>query len=249
MKMNDGQIFNISSDSSEVYSTLKDIFHRNNSADQEYWNWPMVSYLSASSLQRILNLNYLYDLQLSQAGSIMEFGVHYGSSFAQLINLRTIKEPHNYSRHIFGFDTFEGFKNTTNKDVNSADGDFYLTNGFEEELEKICLCHEAMSIRSNLKKFSLLKGDASESLKKLLDNRPELIISMAIFDMDIYKPTKEVLELILPRTHKGTILVFDQFNSPNYPGETEAAREVLNMNNFYIEQSPFLPFNAIFIRK
>ena len=51
-------------------------------------------------------------MQLESAGSILEFGVHYGSSITQLINLRSIKEPHNYSRHIYGFDTFEGFLNT-----------------------------------------------------------------------------------------------------------------------------------------
>ena len=71
------------------------------------WNWPMAG-LTLPSLQRLLNLNYIYDLQLESAGSILEFGVHYGSSITQLINLRSIKEPHNYSRHI-GFDTFEGF--------------------------------------------------------------------------------------------------------------------------------------------
>ena len=55
--------------------------------------------------------------------------------------------------------------------------------------------------------------------------RPELVVSMAIFDMDVYQPTKEILELILPRLHKKSILVFDEFNCKAYPGETQAIIE------------------------
>jgi len=47
-------------------------------------------------------------MQKSSSGVILEFGVHFGSSFGQLINLRSIHESFNYSQHIYGFDTFEG---------------------------------------------------------------------------------------------------------------------------------------------
>ena len=68
---------------------------------------------------------------------------------------------------------------------------------------------------------------------------------MIIFDMDIYKPTKEVIELIRPRLHRNSIIVFDEFNCPHFPGETEAVIEKLNLNDFNVEMSPFIPFNSI----
>ena len=36
---------------------------------------------------------------------------------------------------------------------------------------------------------------------------------MAIFDMDLYKPTIEVLKTIKPRLIKGSLIVFDDYPS------------------------------------
>ena len=82
-------------------------------------------------------------------------------------------------------------------------------------------------------------------MKVLSGLNPQAIISMAIFDMDIYKPTKDVLSKLKPHLHKGSILVFDEFNCPHFPGETMAAMEELNFNEIEFLQSPFLPFNSI----
>ena len=56
-------------------------------------------------------------------GCILEFGVQWGAGLPQLISLRGIYEPYNYSRHIYGFDTFEGFVNTSEKKM----ANIYLT--------------------------------------------------------------------------------------------------------------------------
>ena len=71
-------------------------------------------------------------------GCILEFGVQWGAGLAQLISLRGIYEPYNYSRHIYGFDTFEGFVNTSEKKdgTHLSDGD-YSVYGYESQLEKI----------------------------------------------------------------------------------------------------------------
>ena len=95
-------------------------------------------------------------MQKSSSGSILEFGVHYGSSFAQLINLRSIFEPYNYSRHIYGFDTFEGFMGVTNQDGAASQGDFNLTDGYEVHLEDLCSLHEKLAKSS--KKVQYFKG-------------------------------------------------------------------------------------------
>ena len=93
-------------------------------------------------------------------------------------------------------DTFEGFTNVTNKDSEASDGDFKVVDGYETHLEQMCLLHEKLAPKSHLKKFTLLKGSAPKKLSELLSERPELVVSLAIFDMDIYKPTKDVLELL-----------------------------------------------------
>ena len=55
-------------------------------------------------------------------------------------------------------------------------------------------------------------------------------------DLDLYKPTKFVLQHILNRMSKGSIIVFDELNHPDYPGETIALLEELNINNFKLER-------------
>ena len=111
-------------------------------------------------------------------------------------------------------------------------------------LEKLLDIHEAFCPVSHKKKFQLIKGDASVTVKQWLSDNPSAIIGMAIFDMDVYKPTKDVLEAILPRLTKGSLLVFDELNCPHFPGETRAVDEVLEINNLRLRHFPHQPYCA-----
>jgi hypothetical protein len=87
----------------------------------------------------------------------------------------------------------------------------------------------------------LIKGDASDSVPNWINENPHAIVAMAIFDMDIYKPTRNALEAILPRLTKGSILVFDELNCPEFPGETEALNDVLGLNNLRLNHFAHQP--------
>ena len=108
MKLKDGQISLSTSQDRKTYIKLRKLLDKGLDLAGNNWNWPIAGYLTLPTMQRILNLAWIYDLQIKSSGCIMEFGVHFGSAFAQLINLRSMLEPYNYSRHIHGFDTFEG---------------------------------------------------------------------------------------------------------------------------------------------
>lgn len=245
MRNKDGQVSFSTDKERKIYEDMKCLCKHGMDLSGNFWNWPLTGYASYKSLQRILNLAWIYDLQKKSSGSILEFGVHSGSSFIHLMNLRTIHEPYNLSRHIYGFDTFNGFVNTSKKDKNSKEGDFKITENYDEHLEKLCNYHEALAPNNHIKKFSLFKGDAKDSLSLLLKNNPELVISLVIFDMDIYKPTKDVLSLLKNRLHKGSIIVFDELNCSEFPGETIAAMEELNFRDIELIQSPYLSFNSV----
>lgn len=246
MKTTDGQIFLTPKHQEQAYSELRSIHDSIHEISGERWNWPSVATLSRPSLARVLNLNHLYDQMLPVSGSICEFGVHYGSSLATLVNLRAIKEPYNYARHIFGFDTFSGFAGVSAEDGRAENGDFKIQNDYEKFLENLLLAQEALSPNNHLKKFSLIKGDASVTINSWLQQNPHTVISMAIFDMDIYKPTLEVLKAIRPRLCKGAIVVFDELNSPHFPGETTALFEAFDVNRIQLMRSPYLPYNSYF---
>ncbi len=209
------------------------------------WNLHNLVTLKRQSLSRILYYNELYKKIVEIPGVICEFGVQWGATLAQLINFRGIYEPFNHSRKIFGFDTFEGFPVIDEKDGGFSNvGDYAITQNYEETLDKILTLHEGFSPISHVKKFELIKGDASLTIDNWLENNPHAVVAMAIFDMDIYRPTKAVLEKIVPRLTKGSILVFDELSCPHFPGETRALDEVIGINKLSLRRFPHQPYCA-----
>ena len=62
--------------------------------------------------------------------------------------------------------------------------------------------------------------------------------------MDVYKPTRDVLELILPRLTKGSLLVFYGLNAKTFAEKTRAVDEVLGLNNIRLRHDSNQPFCA-----
>jgi hypothetical protein len=209
------------------------------------WNVDSLVTLKRQTLSRLLYLNNLYQLIINVPGVICEFGVKWGATLTQLINLRGIYEPYNHSRRIFGFDTFEGHVVVDEKDGSSPKiGDFSTFTGYEITLDEILSLQESFNPLSHIKKSALIKGDSSITIEQWLEDNLHAIISMAIFDMDVYAPTKNVLSKIIPRLTKGSVLVFDELNCETYPGETQALFEVLGFNRLALRRFPHQPFCA-----
>ncbi|PSJ42270.1 crotonobetainyl-CoA--carnitine CoA-transferase [Sphingosinicella sp. BN140058] len=223
----------------ELQSTYADLLPKFGQS----WNGHTLVALTRQTLSRALYYDQLYRKIVGVPGVICEFGVQWGATLALLTNLRGIYEPYNYRRSIVGFDTFAGFPSVdpVNDGAHLNEGDYRVEEGHEQVLERLLTLHEANAPISHIRKFELVKGDASETVHKWLDDNKHAIISMAIFDMDIYKPTKDVLEAIMPRLTKGSVLVFDELNVLPFPGETIAVQEVLGLNNLRLQHFPHQP--------
>ncbi|WP_341913719.1 crotonobetainyl-CoA--carnitine CoA-transferase [Ferrovibrio terrae] len=198
-------------------------------------------YASSKSLARFFFFYELYKKIVNTHGVIMEFGVRWGQNLALLSAMRGIFEPFNRHRKIIGFDTFAGFKGMAAEDgdlCKTVDGSFSVTENYEAYLDNLIGLHDALNPISHLRKYELVKGDAVETIPAYLKAHPETVVSMAIFDFDIYKPTKAALEAIKPHLMKGSVLVFDELCDDIFPGETIAVREVLGLNNLRVERMP-----------
>jgi len=181
----------------------------------------------------------LYRKFLPVHGVIMEFGVRWGQNLVTLTNLRGMLEPYNYSRKIIGFDTFAGFPSVHENDGDHSiikKGAFSVTDGYENYLSNVLNYHEMESPLSHIKKYELVKGDATVELETYLKKHPETIVAFAYFDFDIYEPTKKCLELLKPFLTKGSIIGFDELLDPQFPGETVALRESLGLQNLAIQR-------------
>jgi hypothetical protein len=211
----------------------------------EHWSIHSLVMLKRIALSRIIYYHELYKKIIDIPGVVCEFGVHWGATLSLLLNLRGIYEPYNISRKIYGFDTFEGFPVIDRKDGPMAEiGDFKTLKNYELVLDEILAIQEQFSPLNHIKKFELIKGDASVTINNWLSNNPHAVISMAIFDMDIYKPTRDVLEKIVPRLTKGSLLIFDELNCSFFPGETSALQEVLGLNNIRLHRFPHQSYCA-----
>jgi len=199
-------------------------------------------FLNRHTLSRILFMHELYKKILEVHGVIIEFGVRWGQNLSLFTSFRGMYEPFNYNRKIIGFDTFEGFTKLDEKDGNIVGGgDYSVIPGYEKLLEEILNYHESENPILHKKKFEIIKGDAVKTFPKYIKDNPETIIAMAYFDFDIYQPTKTCLELTLKRVTKGSVLAFDELNTPEFPGETLALLEVVGLNKYAIKRSALNP--------
>ena len=202
-------------------------------------------YLTRQTLSRINFMQDLYRRIVPVHGVIMEFGVRWGQNLALFSNLRGMHEPFNYNRKIIGFDTFEGFPSVAPEDGNRVQaGDYDVVENWQDELEDILDFHTQNAPIPHKKKHELVKGDATATLPQYLKDHPETIVALAYFDFDLYQPTRDCLEAIIPHLTKGSILAFDELNTPEFPGETIAVREVLGLAHGAIRRDPNNPLTS-----
>jgi hypothetical protein len=198
-------------------------------------------FLTSKNLSRILFFYEIYKKIVNNHGIIVEFGVRWGQTLSILSALRGIFEPFNRHRKIVGFDTFEGFKGMSSEDGRLSqckNGSFSVSSEYKDYLDRLLMLQEACNPISHLKKYELIQGDGVITVPKYLKEHPETIISLAIFDFDIYAPTKTALEAIIPYICKGSILVFDELCDEIFPVETQALREILGFSNLRIKRMP-----------
>jgi len=185
--------------------------------------------------KKILNIN----------GSIIECGVLFGGGLMTFAQLSAIFEPVNHTRKIIGFDTFSGFPSITKKDKGSI-SKFSKKGGFALEslndLKKCIELYDKNRFLGHIPKIELVKGDVALTIPKFMKNNPHTVVSLLYLDFDIYKPTKIALENFVPRMPKGSIIAFDELNSKEWPGETQALLETLGIKNLKIERFPFNTF-------
>lgn len=199
-------------------------------------------FLTRSSLSQMLFMSHLYSKILEVHGVVMEFGNRWGRNLALLSTLRNVFEPHNYGRLIVGFDTFEGFPSVApedGRDPTIKSGALSVAPDYKAHLDLLLAIHERLSPRPQLRRFETVKGDVQFTVPAYLQEHPETVIAFAYFDMDLYKPTRSTLESILPFVTKGSVLGFDEACLREFPGETLALREVIDLSQKALVRSPY----------
>ncbi|MFA6082405.1 MAG: crotonobetainyl-CoA--carnitine CoA-transferase [Patescibacteria group bacterium] len=206
-------------------------------------------FLNRQTMSRIIFMNEMYQRIINVHGVAMEFGTRWGRNLAMFESFRGMYEPFNFNRKIVCFDTFSGFPSVDAKDGKAdiiKEQAFSTTENYDEYLTKVLDYHEKESPISHIKKYEIVKGDATKTVHQYFINNPETIVAIAYFDFDIYAPTKECLVALKNHVTKGTVIGFDELNLHDYPGETLAFKEVFELDKYAIRRSPLVP-NASYI--
>jgi hypothetical protein len=200
-------------------------------------------YATRQSIAKFLTKYELFKQILNVNGSIVEAGVLHGGGTLAWAKLSSILEPTNHTRKVIGFDTFEGFPSVDEKDFKGTDGSLIKVgelqgSTYESVTEAVSIYDENRPL-SHISKVELVKGDIAETAPNYLDENPHLVVSMLYLDVDLYEPTKVMLETFVPKMPKGGIIVFDELNAKMFPGETVAVDEVLGLKNLSIKRFSF----------
>lgn len=208
-------------------------------------------YVSRQAISRFLARYELFKMIINVKGSIVEAGVHNGGGVFAWAKMSSIFEPYATKRKIIAFDTFEGFPDVCEKDKGFANleccrkGGFSLEYDVYNELQDCIKEYDENRFLNQISKIDLVKGDATVTIPQYLNNNPHLVIALLFMDFDIYEPTKIALEHLLDRVPKGGIVVFDEINDPNWPGETLALIEKMgSLNKLEINKFEFDPHIA-----
>jgi len=200
--------------------------------------------MRSSALAKIFFLQEIYCHILEIPGHVLTLGTWWGQDMVVFENLRAIYEPYNHARRVIGFDTFTGYPPPSSEDKRSeviSEENYKTTDDYHEYLEQLINYHESENVMSQVKKHRIIKGDARTTVPGFFEENPQALVALAYFDFAIYEPTKIGLQSILPRLVKGSVLAFDELNSDQYPGETKAVLEVLELKNCTVRRSKLLP--------
>lgn len=211
-------------------------------------NFP--KYVRRQDVSRFLCRYEIFKRQLNIKGSIVECGVHQGGGLMTWAQVSATLEPYNYHRKIVGFDTFEGFPAVATQDgrgENARRGAFREAFDTHAELSASIAEFDSNRFISQIPKVELIKGDANETIPRYIAENPHLLISLLYLDFDIYQPTMTALAHLLPRIPKGGIVAFDEVNNSDWPGETSALIESLDIRKHRLECLEFEP-NISFIQ-
>lgn len=196
-------------------------------------------FLVPQTLSRILFMDFLYRQVLEVQGVVFDLGARWGQNSMLFTALRGIYEPFNRLRKIVAFDTFQGFAGIDARDGGSKmmkKGAYAVTEGYENYLGELLAIQEGECPLEHIRKFEVVKGDASVEVPRYLERRPETVVSLAYFDFDLYEPTRNVLNAIRPRLTRGSVVGFDELNDPDCPGETLAVMETLGLDRYPLKR-------------
>ena len=156
-----------------------------------------------------------------------------GNSLIRFLTFRSIIE-NNYSRKIYGFDTFKNFPAQRRKD-RKLKREFTLDAGkpiSKQNLDKIL-------VNKKFDNFELVEGNVLKTLNKFINKNPNLRISLLHLDMDVFDSTNFVLNKLKDRIVKNGIILVDDYGM---------LKELINVVDNFLKKNKKLELKNEFLQ-
>jgi len=213
--------------------------------ERELWSvidhWPL--YCGISNLARQVAIGDILRSTLHVPGHVAEFGSWRGANLLYLAKLLRIFDSLG-SKQVHCFESFEGLSTFAPQD-GAAEGERGRYKGSYQELLEVIDLYDMND------DVLIHKGLVQDTLPHLLAAQPELTFSFIYCDVDLYEPTKIILEQMDERLAQGGVFVLDEYNDETYPGETVAVREFLagTKSSYRTEYVPHARQPSLVLRK
>lgn len=198
------------------------------------WDYENGFYLTShpTRLAKAVAQYELYKSIIALPGHVIECGVYKGTSLVRFATYREMLES-SHSRKIIAFDAFGRFP-VEGGDASDLEfiRDFAAEGGDGLPRAEIA---EVLRIKG-FGNIELIEGDICQTVPAYAAEHPELKIALLHVDVDVYRPSKIVLETLFARVVSGGVVVLDDYGT--VPGGTRAVDEFFSGSHPRLEKLP-----------
>lgn len=184
-------------------------------------NWPMMA--GTVNIARSFAIYELVKRVSELPGHFCELGCWNGTNLIFLAKLVQLLKPRT-NTEVFGFDAFAGLQVFDEKDGAATRTGRGKYKGNPELLRDALVWH---GLEDTVR---VVAGNIEQTLPAFLQERKDVRFSFVYLDTDLYPSIRCGIELLYPKLLKGGIMVFDEYNFADWPGETSAVHDVLGEN-------------------
>lgn len=195
-------------------------------------------------LGKIIAHYELFKRIIDLPGEIIEFGVFKGVSLLRFAMLRNLLSSEN-AKKIVGFDTFDKFPETKNP-VDAKHTMDFINEAGNQSISTDAL-YETLEWRGVNKNIELIRGDISYTLPEYVKLHPELKVALLHIDVDLYEPSKVILELLYSKVVPNGVIILDDYAT--FGGETIAVDEFFKGKEVEIKKFPFILRPSYILKK
>ncbi len=206
------------------------------------------NYYLSSDIYRMAKVMAHYDLfkmTVDIPGAIVECGVFKGASFVRFAAFRQLLGNPN-AKKMLGFDAFGHFPETDFENDQKWREKFIADSGEEgigdDQLMEV-LRHKKCDVN-----VELIKGNVVKTIPDYIAKHPELKISLLNIDVDVYEPTKAVLEHFFPLVSRGGVILLDDYANV-FPGANKAVDEFFADKDVEIKRLPYAVTPCYVVKK